>query len=484
MNNKKTKERKNYIPKSPTGIKGLDEITYGGLPKNRPTLVTGKAGCGKTILSIEFLINGAREFNEPGLFFAFEESASDLNANVAPLGWDIKKLSEEKKFLIEQVQIDAATLEEAGSYDLEGLFIRINHAVDKIKAKRIVLDTIENIFGGFRNTALIRRELLRLFRWLKEKKLTAVITAERGNNFLTRYGLEEYVSDCVIKLDHRVVDEKSIRRIRVLKYRGSYHETNEYPFLIDDHGISVLPITSLKLNHKVSSKRISSGIPELDVMLSGKGYYRGSSVLISGTAGTGKSSFAAHFVNSVCSNKERALYISFEESPGQIIRNMRSIGLDQKKLIDDGLLKINSVRSHHFGLEKHLLSIIKEIDQLKPAAVVVDPINCFLSDGNDLEVKVMITRLIDSLKEKMITACFTSLTSGGTPLEQTDVAVSSLIDTWLLLRDFTVNNTRTTGLYILKSRGMPHSKKVKKVEFTNAGIKLIESEPEYEGQLI
>ena len=477
------KDHKKFIPKSPTGIAGLDEITYGGLPKGRPTLVTGGAGCGKTILVTEFLVNGTLRFGEPGVFFAFEESVKDLSDNVASLGWDLTKLSAEKKLTVERVQIEPFALEEAGSYDLEGLFIRLSHAVEKIKAKRVVLDTIENLFGGFRNNALIRRELLRLFEWLKEKNLTAVITAERGRNYLTRYGLEEYVSDCVIKLDLRVVDEIAIRRIRILKYRGTIHESNEYPFLIDESGISVIPVTSIKLNHKVTSKRISSGIPELDKMLEGKGFYRGSSVLVSGTAGTGKSSFASHFVNSVCANNESALYISFEESPGQIIRNMSSIGLDQKKLMDDGLLKIYSVHTQHFGLEKHLLSIMKEIERIKPAAVVVDPINSFVSGGNEMEVKGMLTRLIDSLKENMITAYFTNLTSGGSPIEQTDVAVSSLIDTWLLLHDHTIKKNRITDLYILKSRGMAHSKEVKKVKFTKDGIKLLKSEHEGEGQI-
>jgi circadian clock protein KaiC len=460
------------LPKAPTGIQGLDEITGGGLPKGRPTLVCGSAGCGKTLLAMEFLVRGAREFNEPGVFMAFEETAEDLTENVASLGFDLKNLIAHKKIVLDFVYIERSEIEETGEYDLEGLFIRLGEAIDSIGAKRVVLDTIESLFAGLPNPLILRAELRRLFRWLKTKGVTVIITGERGEGTLTRQGLEEYVSDCVIVLDHRANEQVSSRRLRVVKYRGSTHGTNEYPFLIDENGISVLPVTSLGLQQAASTGRIPSGIPRLDAMLGGAGYFRGSSILISGTAGTGKSSLAAHFAAAACLRGERVLYFAFEESPSQIMRNMRSIGVDLQPWVEKGLLQFQANRPTFAGLEMHLTMMHKAINTFKPQVVIVDPLNSFVIGGNEIEVKAMLMRLVDFLKMKQITGLFTNLTSGGSALEQTDIAISSLIDTWLLLRDIEIGGERNRGLYILKSRGMAHSNQIREFLLTDHGVEL------------
>ncbi len=460
------------LPKSPTGIQGLDEITGGGLPKGRPTLVCGGAGCGKTLLAMEFLVRGATEFNEPGVFMAFEESAQDLTQNVASLGFDLKDLVARKKIVLDFVYVERSEIEESGEYDLEGLFIRLGHAIDSIGAKRVVLDTIESLFGGLPNPLILRAELRRLFRWLKDKGVTAIITGERGEKTLTRQGLEEYVSDCVIVLDHRVSEQTSSRRMRVVKYRGSTHGTNEYPFLIDEDGISVLPVTSLGLEHIASNERISSGVARLDAMLGGKGYYRGSSVLISGTAGTGKSSLAAHFADAACRRGDRVLYFSFEESPSQIMRNMSSIGIDLQQWIKKGLLQIQAHRPSSAGLETHLAMKHKLIINFKPQVVILDPLNSYVIGDNQIEVKSMLMRLVDFLKTKQITGLFTNLAQSGSPVEQTEVAISSVIDTWLLLRDIDSGGERNRCLSILKSRGMAHSNQIREFLLTDHGVEL------------
>jgi circadian clock protein KaiC len=469
---------KTILRKSLTGIQGLDEITEGGLPKGRPTLICGSAGCGKTLLSMEFLVRGATQYNEPGVFMCFEEKGDELATNIASLGFDLKKLEKEKKISIDHVHIERREIEETGEYDLDGLFIRLGHAIDSIKAKRVVLDTIETLFGGLADDAILRAELKRLFGWLKDKGVTAIITGERGQGQLTRHGLEEYVSDCVILLDHRVTDQLSTRRLRIVKYRGSSHGTNEYPFLIDEHGISVIPITSLGLSHTVTSERISTGVAKLDTMMSGKGYYRGSSILVSGTAGTGKSSLGAAFVQAACKRGEKVLYFAFEESPDQIIRNMRSIGTDLGKYVKNGALKIHSSRPTMHGLEMHLAVMHKIVDEFSPRVVVIDPINNLLRSASGPEVRAMLVRLIDFLKTEKITGFFTNLTSAGQDsLEETELGLSSLMDTWLLIKDIEAEGERKRGLYILKSRGMAHSHQIREFHLTDKGIDL--SEPSW-----
>ena len=403
-------------------------------PEGRPTLLTGGAGSGKTLIAIEFLVKGATEYNEPGVFMAFEETSEELTTNVSSLGFDLDGLVRQKKLAIDYVYIERSEIEETGEYDLEGLFIRLGHAIDSVKAKRVVLDTLEVLFASLPNEGILRAELRRLFRWLKKKGVTAIVTGERGVNTITRYGLEEYVADCVILLDHRVTDQISTRRLRVVKYRGSYHGTNEYPFLIDKDGISILPITSLGLTSDAPSERVSTGIPRLDAMFEGKGYYKGSSVLVSGTAGTGKSTMAAQFVESACKRGERALYLAFEESPKQIIRNMRSAGIDLEPYIRQEVLLIRSERPTLLGLEMHLLQMTKLVDQFNPHIVVMDPITNLISVGAQADVKSMLTRFIDFLKAKQVTSLFTSLTSPGGSLEQSEVGVSSLMDTWIVLK--------------------------------------------------
>jgi circadian clock protein KaiC len=434
--------------------------------------VCGGAGCGKTLLAMEFLVRGATEFSEPGVFMAFEEAAKDLTQNVASLGFDLKDLVARKKMVLDFVYIERSEIEESGEYDLEGLFIRLGAAIDAIGAKRVVLDTIESLFSGLPNPLILRAELRRLFRWLKDKGVTAIITGESGEGTLTRHGLEEYVSDCVILLDHRVTEQTSSRRMRVVKYRGSTHGTNEYPFLIDEDGISVLPITSLSLQQTSSTQRIPSGIARLDAMLGGAGYYRGSSVLVSGTAGTGKTSLAAHFSEAACRRGERVLYFCFEESPSQIMRNMRSIGIDLEPWVKKGLLQFHANRPSFAGLEAHLAMKHKVINAFKPQVVILDPLNSFVFGGNETEVKAMLIRLVDFLKTKQITGFFTNLTAGGGALEQSEVAISSLIDTWLLVRDIEIGGERNRGMYILKSRGMAHSNQIREFLLTDHGVEL------------
>ena len=469
---KRIKQRIKLLPKSPTGIPGMDEITGGGLPKGRPTLVCGAAGCGKTLFAMEFLVNGAIQYGEPSVFVAFEENAEELAQNVASLGFDLNDLKKKKKLIIDHIQIERSQIAETGEYDLEGLFIRLGHAIDSIGAKRVVLDTIEVLFGALPNHTIVRAELQRLFRWLKNKGVTAIITAERGDGTMTRFGLEEYVADCVILLDHRVIEQISTRRLRIVKYRGTLHGTSEYPFLIGKNGISVLPITSLSLEHKVSNKRISTGIKEIDNMLDGKGFYHGSSVLLSGTAGTGKSSLSAAFVDAACSRGERCLYFAFEESASQILRNMRSIGIDLAPHVKKGLLQFHVARPTLYGLEMHLVTMYDLINEHDPDVVVLDPITDFFAIGSQAEVKATITRIIDFLKTKQITGFFTSYTSEEEGADQSIVGVSSLIDAWISLRNLEINGERHRGLFILKSRGMPHSNQIRSFHLTDDGIKI------------
>jgi circadian clock protein KaiC len=465
------------IPKAPTGISGLDEITGGGLPAGRPTLLSGSAGAGKTLFATEFLVRGATEFNEPGVFMMFEESADELSANVRSLGFDLKKLASRKKIILDHVHIERSEIEETGQYDLEGLFIRLGHAIDSIEAKRVVLDTIEALFAGLPDHAILRAELRRLFRWLKNRGVTALITGEKAEASITRFGLEEYVADCVISLDHRVDGQISTRRLRVVKYRGSSHGTNEYPFLIGERGISVLPITSLKLDHRASSERVSTGIPALDEMMGGKGIFRGSSMLVSGTPGTGKSSIGASFVNAACQRGEKALLFAYEESEHQIIRNMRSIGMDLEKWIKKGVLQIHASRPTLQGLEQHLVAMHDTVTAFQPSVVAVDPITNLTLQRDEVEVKPTLMRLIDFLKHRNVTAVFTSLTHGasGTSLGgDSEVGVSSLMDVWLLLRNHELNGERNRTLYVLKARGMPHSNQVREFVMGDSGIDLVD----------
>ena len=461
------------LAKAPTGIAGLDEITGGGLPKGRPTLVCGTAGSGKTILALEFLIRGASQYGEPGVFMAFEETAEDLDANVRSLGFDLQQLVAKRQLSIDHISVQRSEIEETGEYNLDGLFIRLAQAIEEVKAKRVVLDTIETLFSGLSNVAILRAELRRLFGWLKERRLTAVITGERGDGQLTRQGLEEYVSDCVILLDQRVSDQIATRRMRIVKYRGSSHGTNEYPFLIDEEGISVLPITSLALDYPVSNQLLSTGIPALDAALGGKGVYRGSSVLLSGPAGTGKTSIALQFARAACQRGERCLLIALEESEAQIVRNARSIGLDLEPFLRSGLLHVQAARPTSQGLEMHLVSIHKAVRQLRPKLVIMDPVSNLAPDRMR-ETNAMLVRLFDFLKMEGITGVYTNLTEPDGSLEQTQVGVSSLIDTWILLRQVEVNGERNRTLFVLKSRGMNHSNQVREYRLTDEGIVLLE----------
>ncbi|MBE0568128.1 MAG: circadian clock protein KaiC, partial [Deltaproteobacteria bacterium] len=461
------------LPKCPTGIKGFDEITGGGLPKGRPTLIAGSAGSGKTLFSMEFLIRGVLEHGEPGVFLSFEENAGDLAQNVASLGFDLAELSARKKIMIDHVRVERSEFGETGEYDLEGLFIRLSHAIDSIGAKRVVLDTVESLFGGFRNEGILRSELKRLFGWLKEKGVTSVITGERGEKSITRHGLEEYVADCVILLDHRISSQISTRRLRVVKYRGSAHGSNEYPFLIGEQGIFLVPITSVGLDYKVSSERVSSGIPRLDTMLGGKGYYRGSSIFVTGTPGTGKTSIASAFVEGACRRREKCIYFCFEESKDQLFRNMRSIGVDLSRWDSAGLLQIRATRPTFSGLEAHLTEMHQLARDFRPKIIVIDPISNLTEAGEPVEVKSMLARLIDYYKSNGITTLFTSLVIQGGNEDTSGMGISSLMDTWIQLHDIESNGEHNRGLLVLKSRGMSHSNQVREFLLTDTEIRLL-----------
>ena len=459
--------------KAPTGITGFDEISAGGLPRGRTSIVCGGPGCGKTMLGLEFLVRGAEQFGEPGVLLAFEETPQEMTQNVASLGFDLTRLCERKKLFLDFVRIEPSEIHETGDYDLEGLFLRLQHAVDSVGAKRVVLDTLEALFSGFDNEALLRAELRRLFRWLKDRGLTTVVTAEKGEGALTRHGLEEYVSDCVILLDHRIEEQISTRRLRIVKYRGTSHGADEFPFLIDQNGLSVLPLTSLALNHKVSKERVSTGVPDLDAMMQGKGYYRGGTVLVTGTAGSGKSTLAAHFADACCRRGERCLYIGFEESTSQVFRNAASVGIDLNYGVKKGLLFHEAWRPTQYGMEMHLLRIHKLLEEIKPQSVVLDPISNLIASSTVGNVHSMLMRLIDFLKGRGVTTVLTSLTRGGEHLEATNEHISSLVDTWILLRDMEQNGERNRCLYVLKSRGMAHSNQLREFVITDRGIRLI-----------
>ncbi len=474
---KKRTSKSAGIAKCPTGIHGLDEITDGGLPQGRPTLVCGSAGSGKTLLAMEFIVRGACDYDEPGIFIAFEETEDDLAANFASLGFDLPALIREKRIALDYVHVERSEIEETGEYNLEGLFLRLAGAADSVGAKRVAIDSFEALFAGLSNEAIVRAELRRLFAWLKDRGLTAVITAERGHDdSLTRYGIEEYVSDCVILLDHRVINQIATRRLRVVKYRGASHGTNEYPTMIDETGLSVLPISSLSLDYGVSKQRVSSGITALDGMLGGKGYYRNSSVLITGAAGTGKTSFATAFADAACRRDERCLYLAYEESPAEIMRNMSSIGYDLAAWVKEGRLHFHAVRSTIYGLEQHLVAVHKLVEDLRPDCVLMDPVTNLTAVGVKTDVTAMLMRVIDYLKQAGIMALFTSLTDGDSPISTSNIDVSSLMDTWLLLRQDMTGGDYRRSLFILKSRGMPHSSAVREFRLTDNGIELENTE--------
>lgn len=461
------------LRKSPTGIAGLDDITHGGLPAGRPTLVCGGPGSGKTLLGISFLVNGAMLYDEPGVLMSFEQSAEELADDVASLGVDLNGLVDQGRLAVDYVRVDRSEIEETGEYDLEGLFVRLSHAVASVNAKRVVLDTIESLFSGLQNESILRAELRRLFRWLRDRDLTVIITGERGETTLTRHGLEEHVTDAVIQLDHRVTEQISTRRIRVVKYRGSHHGTNEYPFLIHEDGLSVLPVTSMTLQHAASSARISTGLEALDEMLDGRGYYRGSTVLISGSAGTGKSSLAAHFASAACDRGERCLYFLFEESPQQLIRNMRSIGIDLQSHVDAGDLQLHAERPSRYGLETHLLGLRREVERFRPDIVVIDPMTNLLSVGTHTDVRAMLTRTIDYLKTRGVTGLFTGLRPGSAETVATETMISSLMDTWILLATEQAGRRRRRSISVLKSRGMAHSDETREFLITGTGLEIL-----------
>lgn len=462
------------ILKCPTGIRGLDELTFGGLPRSRSTLVFGCAGSGKTLLALEFIVHGARNYKEPGVYLSFDETPKELVENTASLGFDLADLIERKQVIVDHVAIDRSELKATGDYNLEGLFLRFGHAIKSIDAKRVVLDSSESIFSALPNEALLRAELRRLFDWLKEMGVTTLITGEQGNNLLTRHGLEEYISDCVVFLDHRVVNQMSTRRLRIIKYRGSLHGTNEYPALIDGKGLSVMPISTLSLDYSVSNKRVSTGIKRLDTMLGGKGFYRGSSILVSGTAGTGKTSFAASFAAQICKQGERCLFLPMEESPQQLMRNMSSIGIDLTTPFKSGLLRLHTIQQAIFGLEGHLLHLHNLVADFHPSVVILDPITNLSAISNDVEIKALFPRLIDFLKNKGITTLFTSLTNSESPNETSEVGISSVTDTWIMLRLIATATERNRVLYVLKSRGMAHSNQMREYNLTDKGIEVLD----------
>jgi circadian clock protein KaiC len=459
------------IRKTSSGIRGLDELTGGGLPTGRPTLVCGGPGCGKTLLATTFLVRGALDGNEPGVLVSFDERIADLGANVSSLGFDLPDLEKRGLLAMDHVFLDRQSIQEAGDYDLEGLFVRLAHAVKKVNARRIVLDSIDTLFAGIPNLAIVRSELGRLFQWFKERGLTVIVTAERGDNGITRNGVEEYISDCVIVLDHRMVDQSATRRLRVVKYRGSTHGTNEYPFLIDHDGITILPVTSLGLAHNASNERVSTGVAGLDTMLEGKGYFKGTSILLGGSAGTGKTSIGAHFADAACRRGERCIFFSFEESPNQLARNMSSVGLDLNSWSDKGLLRFRAERPSLYGFEPHLAVMFKEIQDFQPHVVVVDPLSALLSIGTMHQTQSMLLRLIDHLKSVGVTALFTTLQKED---DQTGVAISSIMDSWIHLENRRIENDLVRRLHVIKSRGMAHATDMRRMLMSGSGVQLVE----------
>jgi circadian clock protein KaiC len=468
---RKIEPRLPQLTKAATGIAGLDEILLGGLPSGRPTLICGSAGCGKTLFGMTFLVNGATKFGENGVFVSFEETGKDLAENVGSLGFDVPGLIADKKLAVDHIRLERSEIEESGEYDLEGLFVRLGYAIQQVGAKRVVLDTIEALFASLSNEAVLRSELRRLFGWLKERGLTAIITGERGDGELTRHGLEEYVSDCVILLDHRVQDQVTTRRLRIVKYRGSAHGTNEYPFLLDAQGITVVPLSSAGLKHRVFNQSVSTGVPGLDDMLGSGGIYRASSLLVSGVSGSGKTILGASFAVAACKRGERCIFFTYEESPEALMRNVGSAGIDLRAFVEAGLLHFEATRPSAFGFEMHLAHVQRELDRVEPKAVVVDPITAFRGGGT--EVHALLVRLLDMLKTRGITAMFTSLTVSNDRLAQSDFGMSSLMDTWISLVDIEGSGERNRGLYVLKSRGMSHSNQISEYLLTDEGIKLV-----------
>lgn len=472
QNGSPTKTSGFKFPKAPTGIQGLDDIINGGLPKNRPTLLLGNTGCGKTIIAMEFLVNGIVIFEEPGVFMAFEEKTSDLVTNVKSLGYNLQEHIDKNLLYLEHVHIAREEIQDTGKYDIEGLFVRLKLAINKVKAKRVVLDSLDTLFYGL-DAQTLRLEFRRLFTWLKEKKVTAIITGEVTDDFSIRESLEEFVADCVIVLDNRVVNQIAVRRLRVIKYRGSLHGNNEYPFIIDQHGVTVFPITPITIQQKVSSKRIHSGVKHLDEMLGKEGFYMGSSILISGTAGTGKTSLAASFAYSVCKNKKHCLFCAFEEAPNQIIRNMGSIGFKLEPLVKSGILTFYYSRPTLQNLELHFIAIKKIIEEIKPTVVVLDPITNLMTEGPNSDIRSMLTRFVDYLKTKHITVMFTAaITVGSIERNPSDEGISSMVDTWIMVQDIEVDAERTRSLCVMKSRGMVHSTEVVRFKISGKGIAL------------
>ena len=460
------------LPKAPTGVRGLDEITGGGLPMGRSTLVTGGAGCGKTLLGVQFLVAGAREYGEPGVLVTFEESAEKITANFASLGFDLDGLLKDELLVIYAFQAEPTEVIGTGEFDFEPLFLLLDEAINRVGARRVMLDSIESLFGMFKASAIVRAELGRLFRWLEDRAVTAIVTGEPGDNdSLTRYGIEEYVSDCVIALDHRSQNEVSTRRLRVVKYRGSAHETNEYPFLISARGFTVLPITTVTLDYGAPEERISTGVARLDHMLSG-GLFRGSTVLVSGSAGTGKTTLGAHLIDAACARGERALLIMHEESADEVIRNMRSVGVDLRRWAEAGLLRIWAVRPTEFGLENHLAIVSGLLAEHEPAVAVVDGTASLLGGAARSDVTSMLARTFHLFKARGITAMATILTDGD--VVDTTVGVSSRADTWLLLRNVESNGERNRLLFVLKSRGSAHSNQVREFLLTDHGIEVVD----------
>jgi circadian clock protein KaiC len=460
------------LAKAQTGIPGLDEITRGGLPAGRPTLIYGGPGCGKTILAMEFLVHGAQDLDEPGLFVSFEETEAQLLENFSSFGFGLEELIEKKKLKISYVELSRGEIVEAGAFSLDGLLIRLQHGIVEIGAKRVVLDSLETLFSSLSINERLRNEVARLFRWLRDAGVTAIITGERGQEQFTRHGFEDYVSDCVLLLDHRTVGQISKRRMRIIKYRGSGHATNEFPFLIGETGLSVVPITSIDLGHRACSERVSTGVKDLDEMLGGEGYFKSTTALITGRSGTGKSSLAAAFALAACERGERCLYFSFEESASQVVRNMRSLGMDLEPWVEQGLLAIRSFRPTFRGLEEHLVSVAEQTSLFDPTCVVMDPTTNFVTVGDEEEVKSMLTRILDLLKRRGTTLVMTALTAGvGTP-DQTENPLSSLVDTWIVVDLELRGNVRHRAIHVVKSRGMEHSHEMRELLMSSRGLSI------------
>ena len=455
-----------------TGVKGLDDVLGGGIPQGHAMLLVGKPGTGKSILSMEYLLHGIELHKENGVYISFEESEKQIISNAASFGWKFEEMVKKNKLAISYIDMQPEQMRTVGDYDLSALILRVKGAIKKVNARRVVIDGINNLLSTFDDERIIRSDLLRLIREIKEVNATIFITGERGHDSWSKMGFEEYLADGLMHLDNRTDGNYQTREIQVVKCRGINHYTGKSPFIINSEGMSIRPLITADFDYKVLKSRVSTGIADIDNMLGGKGLYRGSTVYITGPSGAGKTSISSSFANGACSRGERALFLAFEESSDQIIRNMKSIGLSLDKWVNEKLLYFYTARATTNSLEGHLDNIMTMVREVEPTCVVLDPISAFRPIANENETKLMLIRLNDYLRARKITTVFTALSSDGEYSEHADVQLSSIADTWIVVRIMDYKGERNNVMQLMKSRGMSHSRQMKEMYFTGNGLKL------------